>query len=242
MSLTDEQLGKIFRAAVMGALPPDRVHVDATNFKAICTNLDAIDFTGTTDKIVKMTSVHCNMEIPNNYENPRMVFKGKVIKGVAPYWLQLKQKGGSHMNADPCPGCAYALRVQPDGTITFVKELEHIDNKIGSGYTGNRRDPLPTTFKKVSLNVDHMIEFDCINTPSTVRLIGRVDGAVSATYEDRGGWLCDDPAFRANCDARQFGNTGYRKRDELLQKAGEKSILRIDGSVLQWDYVDVIKG
>lgn len=226
------------------ATPPpttaDKIHVAASNIKQICTNLDAIDFSGSTTSRVRMTSGHCNMEIPNKYVNPRMIYKGKIIKGVSPYWLQLKQKGGSHTNSNPCPGCAYMLRVQDDGTITFNKELEHLPSPA-SGYCNNRRDTLPGTAKKVVLNTEQTIELRCTNVDSGVKLEAYVDGIFSGSYTDKGDWSNSDPSFKTDCDSRQLSNTGFRKRNELLQKAGEKSILRIDGgTILDFEYIDVI--
>jgi hypothetical protein len=230
--------------------PVEEIIVTPANYKSLLKNIDDANFTGSTAQYVQVTGTAeskygVRLELPCNWENVEISAKIKIVKiGTNQnYLIQQYGRGGHHGNVvtvpmpdntGGCMGCCYKGRFL-NTTSTFVKEINH------PAYTANRAaNPISHT---ALLGRWAEIKTTIMNAPNSyVILQNYVDNRVVSEAVDGGDWSTTDSDYLANCPAREFGNTGYRKRNERLNKPGVLVAWRADGgTVFQFEWLKVRK-
>lgn len=202
-----------------------KIIVNALNFRQKLQNIDHVDFTGTTDKYIQVNKEHNILELPCDFLNVAVSSKVFVLSSTQKYVIQQYGRGGHHSDKTPCDGCAYKGRF--GATIsTFVKEINH------PAYCGDRSS---TSIPYTKLIGRWAVLMTTIKNTvrNTVEVVNYVDGKQVAIYEDKGDWsAANDPDYNEGCPPRQFGNTGMRKPNEILNKAGSLVSLRSDADTV----------
>ncbi len=200
------------------------------NFQKLLTNISNVDFTGTTDEYIQVNSKHNNLELRCDFENFELEAEVFTIQSSAPYIIQLYGRGGHHSDKTPCEGCAIKGRFRTT-SVTNVKELYHT---TGRGYTDNRVTNARSfrsiigRWARLKIRVTNEPEQDGI-TPTKIE--DYVDDILVGSFVDIGGWTTAIPP-PSDCSRRQFGATGSRSSDEILNLAGSVVTMRSDGDTI----------
>jgi hypothetical protein len=214
----------------------DQIIVTPTNFQNLLTNISNVDFDGTTDEYIQVNRKHNNLELPCNFENFQIESELFVLQSTGPYIIQLYGRGGHHSDKTPCEGCAIKGRFRAT-SATNVKELYHT---AGRGYTDNRVTNARTypsiigRWVRLKIRVTNQSERDNSNTNTNVtpvKIEDYVDDVLVGSYIDMGGWATAIPP-PPDCPRRQFGISGVRSSDEILNMAGNLVTIRSDGDTI----------
>lgn len=210
----------------------EQIVVTPDNYLQLLKNIANVKFTEITlpdgKKAVQVEGTEAGkyqvrLELSCTYENVKVSGRIKIIKKGTNqnYLLQEYGRGGHHTMNNQCLGSAMKGRFL--GTVsTIVKEVEH------PCYTGNRN-----TAQKAYVDILSrwaLMETTIVNNPdNSVTVKTFMDGVQVGQAVDNGGWSTTSTEFKTNCDRRQFNKTGYRQRDEILNKAGTLVAWRCDG-------------
>ena len=223
-------------AADMQTPPPPakrEIIVTPQNYKTVLTNIGNVDFSGSNSEYVQVNRDHNMLAIPCTFENLEAEAEVFIVQSNEERLIQIQARGGRHSDSDMCAGCAYKGSFE-NTRSTNRKELFHRSSSKpgGNGYCGDKAADAKTYPSIKGKWVK--LAFRVTNGPSgdkRVTMINKVDGAPVLTTIDAGGWLWDGGNLPA-CPAREFGNTGNRKPNEILNKAGVWVIFRSDGDTV----------
>ena len=199
------------------------IRVTPGNYRSILKNIEDTNFGGSTAEYIQVTGVS-RLEIPNDFENFEIEVDTQVVRSSERYYYQLYGRGGHHPGSISCDGCAYKGRFLST-VSTFTKEVNH------PAYCANR-SASSTPYQSI-LGRRVKAIFRCENLANgNVKLENYLGGVLVASLTDNGGWSTGDTDFKPDCPRRQFGQTGNRQRDEILNKAGVLCALRTDGDTV----------
>lgn len=210
----------------------DTIVVNAKNYKTILTNINTVDFAGTNTEYVQVNRDHNMLAIPCTYENLSVELDCMVVSSTESRLLQLQARGGRHSDGAMCEGCAYKASFE-NTKATHRKEIFHRSSNLlgGNGYCIDKAESQQAFAALKGRRVK--LKFVVKNEPTTnnVLLSAFVNGVQVVNYTDKGSWMWDG-SNQPVCPAREFGNTGNRKPNEKLNKAGVWVILRSDGDTI----------
>ena len=209
--------------------PPEEIIVTPSNYKEKLRNISNVSFTEF-DNYVRVSASAVRLELPCTYQNVEISCKARIVEEGSNqnYLLQLYGRGGHHSTNYPCDGSAYKGRFRRT-SATIVKEVEH------PCYTENRSEIRREMYESI---VGRWCEYKVVifNSPdNSVVTAAYLDDQAKAMYKDVGEWATSSTAFKDNCPALQFGNNGFRQRDEILNKAGSLVAFRSDGGTI-WEF------
>lgn len=216
--------------------PVEQVVVTPAN-KTRLTNLGDVDFSGSTTEYIQMRSPggHAMPTVLVDYENASIEAEVEIISSSEDRLVQLQLRGGRHSDDHMCDGSAYKGSFE-NTLSTNRKEIFHRSSSKpgGNGYCADKDDgskayrALKGRKAKIRLEVRNLAKVGAI-TP--VQLRNYVDDVLVLETLDKGDWSWTHTNLPA-CPARQFDNTGNRKPNEILNKAGSWAIFRFDGNTI----------
>lgn len=212
----------------------EKIVINAQNYKQKLVNIDKVDFSGTTTEFVRINKNHNMLAIPCTYENLDFEVDAMVVSGTTEdRLLQWQTRGGRHSDNAMCEGCAYKASFE-SFFATIRKELFHRSSNLtgGNGYCKDRTSSIKYAPIK---GVRHKYKLSVRNIAGNNVLIQAfIDGNKVAETVDKGDWFWEG-TNQPVCPAREFGNTGNRKKNEKLNKAGSWVIMRSDGDTV-WQF------
>lgn len=218
------------------ATEAESILITPQNYKEKLTNIDHVDFFGSTTEYVQINKDHNMLAVPCTYENLEVEVEAMVVSSTEQRLLQWQARGGRHSDSASCEGCAYKASFE-NTKSTNRKELFH----RSSGDNGYCADKITAQIPYTALKGRYAkLKFQVINDSANnnnVLMNNYVDGKLVGGTIDKGDWFwskTDQPV----CPAREFGNTGNRKKNEKLNKAGVWVILRSDGDTV-WRFKSI---